>query len=383
MTASTTPRPEPPAGAPTRPGLSGRGRVSQLPAVESLQVPVREDAGVGVRPVLAPVAPVPAPVAGDRATPSADTEAPDTAAGRRRRGGRVAAAAVVVALLAGGGVSVRQHQLGERETRRTAVLTEAEQARTEAQWISAQQQAAIRAASEVRRAAAEGEARAALLEAAQLLGSSEGRVTEESVREALGTAIAELEQLLVQGNPAGWASASSQLGQSSEAVRASVAQFEDEQEQRAAAAAAQAAAGARQSAGAGSAAGPAPGSSGGGSSSSRPQGQAGTSGSAQQAAPPAQQAAPAGRVVRIKPGAAQTGAPGWVAVSAEVTTSGPTAVSVVATVGGRSFTLAGPGVVDGTATFSGQIHDMTAGSHAWSVSAGGLVAHGSKQIGVN
>ncbi len=148
-----------------------------------------------------------------------------------------------------------------------------------------------------------------------------------------------------------------------EAVRQAQAAWLAEQERVAAAEAAQAAAAAAAAGSRGSANpsnAPAQPASG---SAAQPQ----TSGGADAgAATPA-----AAQVTKIQPGRVEYGAD-YVNISAVVTTNGPVAVTVTATISGRTVALSGPASVDGTATFSGSISGLAPGSYTWSVAANGL-----------
>jgi hypothetical protein len=63
-----------------------------------------------------------------------------------------------------------------------------------------------------------------------------------------------------------------------------------------------------------------------------------------------------------------------------VTTSGQVAVNVTATIAGQSVSLAGPGTVAGTGTYTGTASGLPAGVQSWTASANGISTSGSIEV---
>lgn len=358
------------APAPVAPG--GRGRVSKLPAADTLQVPDREDTGTAVRgtplgsPADAPVAARPVSsrpiLAGAGVVDTVDEHAVNARRARRRRRRRATALIAVVVVVPGGlAGGAWWHEHAAAEAQRAAVAAEARSQVAEQQWIADQHLAARRAAGDARRAGLREQVTARRDEAIQLLGASQGRVADDAVRVGLSTAISLLTSSLNDGNPMSWAAAAASVDAQAEQVRAAQAAWDVAEQQRVAAEQAAAAAAAAAAAGKGTSAAP--------SRGTTPAQQApAQQGPAQQ---PATETPAEGRVIRIDPGKVESGV-GFINISAVVTTNGSAAVTATATISGRTVTLTGPATVNGTATYSESISGLTAGTHTWSVAANGL-----------
>lgn len=372
------------ASASSSPAPLGR-RVSKLPAAgEVLQVPKREDTGTAVRgtphgspadtPVTArPVSShdpiVPGPAEG---LAIADGVAP---ARPRRRGLRWGvAAALLVPTVAVGGLVVRAQTTGTDE--RSAAQSQ-DQALDEARSLADRQRAVALEQAQDDLAARRKRIRDLLTTAAEVLGASQGRVADDATRQALAAQIDELNGLLEGGSPSTWAAEAATVSATIDKVRAEQAAWEAAEQARIAAeqaAADQARVAAEQEA----AAAAARAAGGGRAPATSHPAAANPGGSAGAPAAPPTPPSTSGSVTAIT--AHLSSGTGTVSISVQVSTSGPAEVSVSASVAGQPVTLTGPGTVNGSATFTGSLSGLPAGTHPWTASAGGVSTSGQIEV---
>lgn len=371
------PAPAPPSAPRPVKGSTGRGR-SSLPAADALRVPDREDtdptptgsplgspADVSTAPSVSSPH-LPATMA-DPINPGADAAPTAVVAPRRARRGAPVIGAVMVAAIGLGAVGTSWvHERSAQDTHTSAAARQVAAANAAQGALNAKAEAAVAAAAKAVTDATHTRIQGALDAAAQVLAASDGRVADNAVRDELAAAIAQTTTTLATPDQGAWARGEQRVAAAVAAVSAAQSDWEHAAAERLGAE--QAAQQAAAEAAARAATKPA--------ATTKPQKAETPSAPAQ--APAAQAPASEGRVTAIV--ANLSSGTATASISVRVTTSGQVSVNVTATIAGQSVSLAGPGTVAGTGTYTGTASGLPAGVQSWTASANGISTSGSIEV---